>query len=189
MAEEPRRCRICGCTDADCRQCIAKSGIPCSWLDEDLCDACVELWSIGDRQERLYHRQAADAVEEYLDGCDPAVWPAKLPLVGWARKRPSVEDLFPWGAKGFLGDVLERMDEQEYGDPEDGTDATPEMLAAAERFCAEMHRLYWVWTCEVVYRTEIDVAQWVRDEHPQWLKEPDVAERLAAGPPEEVARG
>jgi len=36
-----RRCRICGCTDEDCSDCIARTGEPCSWVEEDLCSACV----------------------------------------------------------------------------------------------------------------------------------------------------
>ncbi len=34
-------CRVCGCTDDDCRQCIEKTGEPCSWVEADLCSACV----------------------------------------------------------------------------------------------------------------------------------------------------
>lgn len=36
-------CVVCGCTDGDCRQCIAKTGAPCSWANKDhtLCSACV----------------------------------------------------------------------------------------------------------------------------------------------------
>jgi hypothetical protein len=37
-----RRCRVCGCTDDDCRQCIAKTGQPCHWVEPDLCSACAE---------------------------------------------------------------------------------------------------------------------------------------------------
>lgn len=35
-------CRICGCTDTDCRQCIAKTGEACHWIDDShtLCSAC-----------------------------------------------------------------------------------------------------------------------------------------------------
>lgn len=36
-----RRCRVCGCTDDDCRQCIEKTGEPCHWVEKDLCSACV----------------------------------------------------------------------------------------------------------------------------------------------------
>jgi hypothetical protein len=35
-------CRVCGCTDADCRQCIIKTGTPCYWVESDLCSACAE---------------------------------------------------------------------------------------------------------------------------------------------------
>jgi RNA polymerase-binding transcription factor DksA len=41
-AENVRTCRICGCTDDDCRQCIEKTGKPCHWIDADLCSACEE---------------------------------------------------------------------------------------------------------------------------------------------------
>jgi len=42
-----RRCRVCGCTDADCRQCIAKTGQPCHWVEADLCSACVSQSPFG----------------------------------------------------------------------------------------------------------------------------------------------
>lgn len=34
-------CRVCGCTNDDCRQCIAKTGEPCYWVEADLCSACA----------------------------------------------------------------------------------------------------------------------------------------------------
>lgn len=40
LQTEIRSCRICGCTNWDCRQCIEKTGEPCSWIEEDLCSAC-----------------------------------------------------------------------------------------------------------------------------------------------------
>jgi ParB/RepB/Spo0J family partition protein len=36
-----RTCRKCGCTDDDCEQCVKKTGGPCSWVEKDLCSACV----------------------------------------------------------------------------------------------------------------------------------------------------
>ena len=41
----PGTCRVCGCTDEDCRQCIEKTGQPCSWIDREhtLCSACEEV--------------------------------------------------------------------------------------------------------------------------------------------------
>lgn len=38
-----RACRVCGCTDDDCSQCIAKTGSPCHWVEDDLCSACVDV--------------------------------------------------------------------------------------------------------------------------------------------------
>jgi hypothetical protein len=35
-----RRCRGCGCTDADCSGCIDRTGQPCHWVEADLCSAC-----------------------------------------------------------------------------------------------------------------------------------------------------
>ncbi len=36
-----RKCRVCGCTDNNCRQCIEKTGSPCHRVEKDLCSACV----------------------------------------------------------------------------------------------------------------------------------------------------
>lgn len=36
-----RTCRICGCTNEDCRLCIQKTGEPCHWVAADLCSACL----------------------------------------------------------------------------------------------------------------------------------------------------
>ena len=35
-----RACRVCGCTDDDCTQCIEKTGQRCHWVEPDLCSAC-----------------------------------------------------------------------------------------------------------------------------------------------------
>jgi hypothetical protein len=39
-------CRVCGCTDDNCRQCIEKTGGPCHWVEDDLCSACAPAPSI-----------------------------------------------------------------------------------------------------------------------------------------------
>lgn len=38
--EPERRCRVCGCTDSDCRGCVERAGEPCYWVEDDLCSAC-----------------------------------------------------------------------------------------------------------------------------------------------------
>lgn len=40
MDKQIRACRICGCTDDNCRQCIEKTGAACYWIEYDLCSAC-----------------------------------------------------------------------------------------------------------------------------------------------------
>lgn len=62
-----RACRVCGCTDMDCRQCVEKTGEPCHWVEEDLCSACVP----------------ADAVAERLH---------KEAVARWRRERPASAD-------------------------------------------------------------------------------------------------
>ena len=39
--KEPGKCRVCGCTDNDCRQCVEAQGEPCYWVEEDLCSRCA----------------------------------------------------------------------------------------------------------------------------------------------------
>jgi hypothetical protein len=34
-------CRVCGCTDDDCAQCIERTGEPCYWVEFELCSACA----------------------------------------------------------------------------------------------------------------------------------------------------
>ena len=34
-------CRTCGCTDDDCYCCVQHTGMPCSWIEVDLCTACA----------------------------------------------------------------------------------------------------------------------------------------------------
>jgi len=43
MKNKPQTCRVCGCTENDCSQCIEKTGQPCHWVAKDLCSACVPL--------------------------------------------------------------------------------------------------------------------------------------------------
>ena len=36
----PGICKVCGCTDGDCSQCINAQGFPCHWVEDDLCSRC-----------------------------------------------------------------------------------------------------------------------------------------------------
>ena len=37
-------CRVCGCTDNDCTECVLAMGEPCYWIDDShtLCSRCVD---------------------------------------------------------------------------------------------------------------------------------------------------
>ena len=38
--DKVQKCRVCGCTDDDCAQCVEKTGTACHWVEDDLCSAC-----------------------------------------------------------------------------------------------------------------------------------------------------
>ena len=42
-----RMCRVCGCTNDDCSQCIDARGHPCYWVENDLCSRCAREMSQG----------------------------------------------------------------------------------------------------------------------------------------------
>lgn len=43
----PGVCRVCGCTDDDCSQCIEATGEPCTWVEPDLCSRCAQQLGKG----------------------------------------------------------------------------------------------------------------------------------------------
>lgn len=48
------RCKLCGCTDENCRVCIERTGEPCRWVSRDLCSACCI--SLGALELRAHYR-------------------------------------------------------------------------------------------------------------------------------------
>lgn len=60
-------CRICGCTDDDCRQCIEKTGEPCCWVEADLCSACEGTF---EQLAQDAERSAAEAGFDIKDAFD-----------------------------------------------------------------------------------------------------------------------
>lgn len=62
--KEIQKCRVCGCTNEDCSQCIEKTGSPCFWIEKDLCSACSDVlpseffrvfpaYNSGSREDKL----------------------------------------------------------------------------------------------------------------------------------------
>jgi hypothetical protein len=35
------QCRVCGCTDDDCTGCVERTGQACTWVESNLCSACI----------------------------------------------------------------------------------------------------------------------------------------------------
>jgi len=57
-----RKCRVCGCTDDDCRNCIERTGEPCYWVEEDLCSACADQKE-GTMSEKAKGQSTTDTTE------------------------------------------------------------------------------------------------------------------------------
>jgi len=55
-----RQCRVCGCTETDCRPCIEATGVPCHWVAPNLCSACTpQAAPLAEQQWALSFAQAA----------------------------------------------------------------------------------------------------------------------------------
>lgn len=86
------KCRVCGCTEADCRQCIAKTGQPCTWVGVDLCSACIEspYWGhpLGAKKKHLFCGSTRSLCGRAVFGGTPSpIHPSRVrPLVAKARE-------------------------------------------------------------------------------------------------------
>ncbi len=71
-----RACRVCGCTDADCRGCTERLGEPCQWVDGTngtVCTACepllktpVTIIARRGADEAAFHRLGVRTIAELL---------------------------------------------------------------------------------------------------------------------------
>ena len=119
-----------------------------------------------DGEERLSYEDKDEAIERILEdmiGMDD------FEICGYARmKKPDVT-LF---AASLLEDSIESLDSNyKLGSPDDPTDSTDNMKAAALIFATVLLEEYEPWACEVVVRQTIDVASWIKDNRPDWLEE------------------
>ena len=75
--------------------------------------------------------------------------------------------------------VLEELDE-EYADPEDirGADATPAMIEAEKEFLKIVLDEYSPWRADKSHHVTVNLADWIRECHPQWLEESRFAHLL-----------
>ncbi len=115
-------------------------------------------------EEWLTHDDMDDAIESILDDMAPSPLPSRIEICGYALMVVKI-------ATGALEDVLENLD-MKYGNPDgDPKDPTPKMVLAEEMFLDVVSREYECWTCEIVERREIDVAEWVKSQRPDWLED------------------
>jgi hypothetical protein len=89
-----RSCRACGCTDFDCRRCIARTGSPCFWVDADLCSACAAATPAGTSPQTM-----AERWRDFEREC--------IPAEAGAMQRRAMQRAFYAGAVSLL-DVAPR---------------------------------------------------------------------------------
>ena len=122
------------------------------------------LWGSPD-EERLVYTDEDVAIEAILDGIDGPL-PETITICGFARMEVDTLRLNP------LEDCLETLDE-EYGDPDGEYSESTEAMKEAERvFLAAIKKEYTTWMCEEVCRKEIDVAEWMKENRPDWQQSP-----------------
>lgn len=118
------------------------------------------FWDTPDR-ENLRYSTESDAIEGILDDLEKP-FPEIIEIAGFARMVPSE------GYFCILDDVLERLDE-EFGDPDgDHFEPTPAMKEAEKAFVEVIRREYKPWMCEEVCRKTINVAEWIKQNRPDW---------------------
>lgn len=66
-AEIERVCRVCGCTEDDCRRCAEKTGEPCRWVEPDLCSACAPSLESDNGEDSEDLAEAIDFAEDAED--------------------------------------------------------------------------------------------------------------------------
>ncbi len=119
----------------------------------------VEMWGEKD-DERIIHETAGDAIGYVLDDITEGEEPDTLMICGFARQ--VLPDTVP-DPDVILEDILEFLDDN-YGDPEEGSDPTDDMNSAAQKLSDIVRAQYFVWQCDAVLEVEVDVKAWMLEE-------------------------
>ena len=137
-----------------------------------------DMWGTDDGG--VLHGDPDEAVEAELDGRDPPL-PPILTIHAWA----------PVGLAMKHGDILERITEDLAGEYEweegDPVEPSQRMIDAEKELVEAFLADYRPTLCQIVpgHRIEVNVADWVRENAPDWLEEnPDLLSVTA-----ESARG
>ena len=129
-------------------------------------DRSPVYWNCSEDEEILTHETKNNAIEEFLDNIDPNEQEETITVYGYVRMvapKPDMED-----AVTLVGDWFDTNWEELQG--EDGPDILNSTYEAALVFLTVLHKEYVPWACEQVTSEEVNVAEWIAANRPDWLK-------------------
>ncbi len=85
MADQ--KCRGCGCTEANCSGCVAKTGEPCFWVQPDLCSACAPPAELEEAAVEVVSAQLREALKESFIGEENMTPEAKAKMLAVVKER------------------------------------------------------------------------------------------------------
>ena len=122
----------------------------------------VVIWGCDPDAEVLSDHTREEAIESFLDGRD--LWEGTIQVYGYARMIPERGD---WAVDNVIEALMEGTWE-ELHDPENGPEITEGMIEAAKVFVAAMAKELHVWACEIITSEDVDVAEWIKKNRPDW---------------------
>lgn len=139
----------------------------------------ADFFTCDDDAEVFSHTCPGDAIGEYVDervlvtwdaAGKPVVEPATVTVYAYTRKVLDAAKVKPWWGRDVLEHFIEWLDE-EYGNPEETTDPTDEMLALAKKFVEDVAALYPVYQCERVGEETVELLPWIQENEPGLLEQ------------------
>lgn len=129
----------------------------------------IEYWDCEEDAEMLYYESMDEAIESYLDSQLDLedIWSTyTLTVYGFVPSNPTKLKL----EGNILETVLEWLDE-EYGPDDDYTKPTDAMIEAEDIFIEAILKEYRSRRYKAVEKVEINVAEWVKENRPDWLED------------------
>ncbi|WP_395736317.1 hypothetical protein [Prosthecobacter sp.] len=112
-------CRLCGCTETDCRGCIARTGKACHWVEPDLCSACqgavlilVDVRNHGDAYRAVGRRTAKGTIEARCSctgGSLHAAYNCAQKLLGWQVPKIELKPCPEYSREGYDAYIAKPM--------------------------------------------------------------------------------
>lgn len=120
--------------------------------------------------EVLTHETLFDAVLDHADAWKPEINPGDTVTIYEYRRKilPPLEAMLRFWSP--LEGLLDAIDDDEYGCPEDPTVATEAMVKAERAFMEVVRAEYVPWCCELVDEQEVDLYAWCQEHRPDWVK-------------------